>query len=374
MKNISMLLMVFILIPILGWSVLNTSFFPGSVEVNTMSTISFDPQEPLSQPQLTTLTITENQLPAGKIDLKVVVFWNNMKLVEADFESWDENWGTLVGNTRQVQMSNRHLISEVGHPDFKNKGNNNISVDNVINANPTLKEAVLAGYFPDGNLELRIWVRNWQAGAWENPSGSPAVFTIKIRNAGAINLISPGVAVGITPPQISQRPISFQWNSVSTGFNKSSIVIKEYPANNPPSVNNIESTGNVFYSNTDVTSGFSDFLSFNPGNYYAWQIKTTLFNEHVPNTGNKNPALQPEVKSNWYVFRYVLESQNTNEAASEMQAQLNMLNNSALRGILAQGYTLVGTVIFEGRTYSGQDALDILSGLAGKDIQVQLRD
>jgi hypothetical protein len=370
MKHINLLLMVFVLLPILGWSALSTSFSPGSVEVNAMSTISFDPQEPLSQPMLTTLTITEDQLPAGRIDLKVVVYWNNARLVEADFESLDENWGSIISNKRQVQMSNRHLISEEGHPDFQPKGSSSISVEQVINANPTLKEAVLAGYFPDGNLELRIWVRNWQAGTWNTTSGSPAVFTIKIRNAGAINLISPGVVIGQTPPQISQRPISFQWNSVSTGFNKSSLVVREYPANNPPSQNNIENTGNLFYSNPDVNSGFSDFLAFNPGNYYAWQITTTLFNEFTI----QNQNLQPKLKSNWFVFRFVNESQNTNETAAEMQAQLNILNNNALRSILAQGYTLVGTVIYEGRTYSGQDALDLLSGLAGKELQVQLRD
>jgi hypothetical protein len=355
----------------MGWAALSTSFIPTSVEVNAMSTISFDPNEPLSQPQLTTLKI-ESDLPAPKIDLKVVVYWSNNKLVEANFESKDANWGNIMGNKRFVNMSNRHLISNEGHPDFLSKGGD-ISVEDVINANPTLKNAVLSGYFPDGNLELRIWVRPWQAGSWTEPGNSTAIFTIKIRNAGAINLLSPGVAAGQTPPQISERPVSFQWNSVSTGFNKTGIVIREYPANNPPSYSNLENTGNLFYQNDDVSSGFADFLAFNPGNYYAWQIRTNLYNEFNFNSTNTQ-GNNLNLKSNWFVFRFVNESQNNSQDAADMQAQLNMLNNTILRNLISEGYTPVGTVIYEGRTYTGQDALDLLSALAGKELKIELRD
>lgn len=367
----SYLLILLLLLPLMGWAALSTSFSPTSVEVNAMSTISFDPNEPLSQPQLTTLTI-QNDLPAQKIDLKVVIYWSNNRLVEANFQSRNDNWGYTMGNKQIVEMSNRHLISEEGHPDFESKGED-ISVEDVINSNPTLKNAVLAGYFPDGNLELRVWVRPWQAGEWAEPGSSPAVFTIKIRNAGAINLLAPGVAVGQNPPQVSERPVSFQWNAVSTGFNKTAIVIKEYPANNPPSLNTVENTGNLFYQNDDVESGFADFLAFNPGNYYAWQVSTKLWNEFdFHSTRAQDNSLN--LKSNWFVFRFVNESQNTSQAAADMQAQLNMLNNAYLRKLISQGYNPVGTVMYEGRTYTGQDALDLLSGLVGKELNIQLRD
>jgi hypothetical protein len=357
----------------MGWAALSTSFSPTSVEVNTMNTISFDPKEPLTQPQLTTLKI-ESDLPATKIDLKVVVYWSNNRLVEANFESLDDNWGYVLNNKRVVEMSNRHLISEDGHPDFKGKEGNSISVEDVINANPILKNAVLAGYFPDGNLELRIWVRPWMAGNWTEPGISPAIFTIKIRNAGAINLLTPGVAVGQNPPQISERPISFQWNAVSTGFNNSKLVIKEFPANNPPNLNSVVNTGSIFYQNDNVESGFADFLAFNPGNYYAWQVSTDLFSEFNPINHYKNPSTPTSLASNWFVFRFVNEAQNNSQNAADMQAQLNMLNNLTLRNLISQGYNPVGTVIYEGRTYTGQDALDLLSGLVGKELQVQLKD
>ncbi len=375
MKYSYLLLLVLLLLPLMGWAALSASFSPTSVEVNNMNTISFDPSDPNAQPMLTHLTVSG--IPIEGLDLKVGVYWNapqgagfeTGKLVVADFESRPNT--SFPGGT--VIFTNQELISDVGHPDFQNKGDSEISVSDVINANPTLKNAVLAGYFPDGNLELRIWVRPKSESTWDVPGNVDAQFFIKIRNAGAINLLTPGVAAGQNPPQISERPVSFQWNAVSTGFNKSALVIKEYPANNPPSLNSIENTGNLFYQNDDVESGFADFLAFNPGNYYAWQVSTKLWNEfdyHSTRSQDNNLNL----KSNWFVFRFVNESQNTSQAAADMQAQLNMLNNTTLRNLISQGYNPVGTVIYEGRTYTGQDALDLLSGLVGKELQIQLKD
>lgn len=365
MKHIHYMILVLLLLPILGWADIAASFNPQSVEINTMAVTSFDPDDPLSQPNLTTLSVYNN---GQRIDLKVRVFWNNTKLVEANFQHRD-----LPVYDNIVTFSNRELISNEGHPDFETKYGADISVSDVIDANQILKEALLAGYFPDGDLEIRIWVRPYLDDNWVVPDSDTGTrFVIKIRNAGAINLVSPGVAIGQTPPQISERPVSFQWNAVSTGFNDLKLVIREYPANNPPTQNSLESTGNLFYQNNSVSSGFSDFLAFNPGNYYAWQVSTDLYNEF--NTHSRTPNAPMIVKSNWFVFRFVDESQNSSDDASDIQAQLNILNNQMLRNLIAQGYTPVGTVIYEGRTYSGQDALDILSGLVGKELQVQLKD
>jgi hypothetical protein len=123
-----------------------------------------------------------------------------------------------------------------------------------------------------------------------------------------------------------------------------------------------------------VESGFADFLAFNPGNYYAWQVSTDLFSEFNPINHYKNPSTPTSLASNWFVFRFVNEAQNNSQNAADMQAQLNMLNNLTLRNLISQGYNPVGTVIYEGRTYTGQDALDLLSGLVGKELQVQLKD
>lgn len=365
MKHILYMILVLLLLPIVGWADINAAFNPNSIEVNTMAVTSFDPNDPLSQPNLTTLTVYNN---GQRIDLKVRIFWNNTKLVEANFQHRNLGFYDNI-----VTFSNRELISNEGHPDFENKYGTDISVGDVIDANRILKEALLGGYFPDGDLEIRVWVRPYNIDAWTVADSDIGTrFIIKIRNAGAINLVSPGVAIGQTPPQISERPISFQWNSIATGFNDLKLVIREYPANNPPTSSNIESTGNLFYQNMSASSGFSDFLAFNPGNYYAWQVSTELYNEF--STHSRTPNTPQVIKSNWFVFRFVDDSQNNSDAAADIQAQLNVLNNQTLRNLIAQGYTPVGTVIYEGRTYSGQDALDILSGLVGKELQVQLKD
>ncbi|MCK9308970.1 MAG: hypothetical protein PHH43_05645 [Candidatus Cloacimonetes bacterium] len=365
MKNYYSIFLLLLLLSFTGKAVgVSCYFSPSSVELNTMNTISFDPNEPLSQPMLTTLTINDI---TTRIELMVSVYWNGNQLVDINFESVPG--ASFPGNV--AQLNNRQLISNQGDSRFMTVGGD-ISVEDVINSNPLLKDAVLAGYFPDGNLELRVKVQEYASGNWTEPN-IPAVFTIKIRNAGAINLQSPGVAIGQTPPQISERPVSFFWNSVSTGFaaNKNTITIREYPPNNPPNPSSVGNTGNIFHTNTDVNSGFAEFLPFNPGNYYAWQISTQLVNEFTHNRSQTTPTVS---KSNWYVFKFVNESDNESQTVADMQAQLNFLDSDILRNLLTQGYTPVGTVIYEGRTYTGQDALDLLSGLVGKEIEVQIKD
>jgi hypothetical protein len=61
-------------------------------------------------------------------------------------------------------------------------------------------------------------------------------------------------------------------------------------------------------------------------------------------------------------------------SAEDLQLVLNMLEDPALSNIMNLGYTPTGAVIFEGRTYTGQEALDILSSLVGKDLTVEIKD
>jgi hypothetical protein len=42
--------------------------------------------------------------------------------------------------------------------------------------------------------------------------------------------------------------------------------------------------------------------------------------------------------------------------------------------ILLQGYRPTGEVILDGRSYKGQDAVDIIESLAGKEFQVEIKD
>ena len=247
-------------------------------------------------------------------------------------------------------------------------GETGISVESVVNANSTLKSAVYAGYFPDGDLILKVSLKEKNSNLWQY---SGQVFIMKIRNAGVINLLSPGVAIGQNPPEVSDSPLSFLWNSLSTGFNFEAITIREFPPSNPPNTNTVANTGSLFYQNESCYSGFSDYLPFNPANYYAWQVSTSLATEYtVSATNSSNPKA---LKSNWFVFRYANEATGGSSIA-EFQARLNNLNNNSLRNIQVEGYIPVGVIIFDGKTYTGKEALDLIDTLIGQDIEVLLKD
>jgi len=368
MRNKFIIIVCILILPILGFaqSVLSLSFFPGSVEVNRMNTSSFDPFVPDSQPILTTLKIANNGTPV-RIDLKVGVYWNGHFLVDSTFESIND----LVGS---IYLSNRDLITNQNSTYFQTKGDANISIDAIVKANSLLKSAVYAGYFPDGDLQIRVWVRPYAPEAWIQDAYCPGYqeFAIRIRSAGSINLISPGVEVGQTPPQLDSAPILFLWNSLATGINDYRLVIREYAPNYPPDINSVANTGNVFYETPQglsEQSGFSSYLPFANGNYYAWKVQTALSNEYNNDSGSSSSTQS----SDWYVFKYVTQTDNAS-SINEFQARLNMLNNPFLLKLYMQGYQPVGVIVYEDRTYSGQDAFDLIESLLGQDILVEMKD
>jgi len=368
--RVSCLLLFLLLLPFAGlFAQFTASFNPGSIQVNTMSITSFDPNDPESQPLLTALTVNYNGAIKPRMDIKVRVVWNNQTLAEADFQSQDSvNPQTMYPEV----FTSRQLISNDGHPDFEKKPfSPDISFEEIADS-PTFGDAVLSGYFPDGKLEFRIWVRPYSTAPWDEPSSNDvsATYTINIRNAGTITLLSPGAQIGQTPTQISNSPVSFLWNNVDTGFNNYSIEVKEFAESNPPTINTVASTGTLIYQGSNAQSGDAPYIPFTVGRYYAWQVSTDLSNEFNP---HRTTARTPVLKSNWFVFKYVNEG-DASQGISELQAQLNLLNNSELRSIYNAGFNTVGTVIFEGRTYSGQDAIDLVESLSGKEIQVQLKN
>lgn len=373
MKIFTIVLIALILIPFAGFAQgFTTNFNPPQIMVNTMSITSFDPNDPNSQPLLSTLTVDYTGDPKPRMDIKIRLTWNNIKLAEADFESYS---GVNPEAMYPVIFTSRQLISNEGHPDFSHKpGSEDISIDRILES-PTFGDAVLGGYFPDGNLQIRIWVREYSAAPWTEPETSQGDdrFTINIRNAGNIMLLSPGVPIGQNPPIVNNSPLSFLWNAMNTGFNEYELTIREYPQSQIPTFNNVENTGYLLYQTppeAGESSGFAEFLAFSPGKYYAWRVKTKLHTEFMP---GRSRATTPDLTSNWYIFQYGDEA-NSTSGVSELQALLNMLNDNELRNIYNSGFNTVGSVIYEGRTYSGQDALDLVESLMGKEIQVRLQD
>jgi hypothetical protein len=359
------LTIAFVLICLNAFSI-SIVFSPPQIEVNQLSTFSFDPISPDEQPILTNVSIT-NDNTAQQIMLQVEVLWNGQTIIGE---------GMAVFRSRMMEpgetlfLTNRDLITEQAGDNFS-VVNNDINIMDVVESFPTLEDAVLAGYFPDGSLQLLISVKADGAPDWQESS----TFTIRIRNVGGIYLSSPGALIGQRVPELNHLPVSFIWNAVNTGFNPQKLVIREYPPNTPPRLSNILGTGTEIYhtpEGLDESSGFSEYLPFNSGYYYAWQVYTTLFDENNPSQGRADKQLKKQ-ESSWFVFRYVMD-EGGDVTAEDLQLVLNMLEDPALSNIMNLGYTPTGAVIFEGRTYTGQEALDILSSLVGKDLTVEIKD
>lgn len=377
MKQQTVLLIILILpLMLLAQPNLSCSFNPTMVEVNTMNTASFDPYIPQSQPILTYLTIGNNG-DSGRLDLRVKVLWNERFLIGSIYQSID----SLVTNG-VISLTNRDLITNQSSQYFEQKpGSPSISVSGAISENSLFGDAVLAGYFPDGDLQIKVAVRPYEESLWDfdTPVPGEQLFTIRIRNAGEIKLVSPGVPLGTPPPSLSQNPLSFFWNAPETGMsiNTPILTIREFPPAMLPNINNVETTGNLFYqtpAGTTALNGFSEYLPFTSGNYYAWKISKSLADEYNPQPPpRRSTSGLQSLSADWYIFRYVSGSES-DPGISEFQARLNMLNNNKLINLYTEGYVPVGVIFFEGRSYSGQDALNLIDTLVGQDIDVQLKD
>jgi hypothetical protein len=343
---------------------------PKRLLVNHFSTFDIDPLNPQAQPLLTNLTVTKFGA-AQRFDLQVQIKWNNAVIVGEGEALYGSIQPVPEGNP--MNLTNRDLVSNDSGLYLQSQ--TNIDLMEAVKAYPTLKEALMAGYFPDGNLELHVSIKAQGTTIWENSD----VFTLVIRNAGAIYLSSPGSRINSMPPQISGLPVSFFWNAVATNFNEQYLIIKEFAPNEIPESNTVESRGAVVFNSAlngigSVSSGFSEYIPLNDGCYYAWQVYSPLHdgsNPVVPDTRNMNSAKR--LASSWYVFQYVEDSLNQ-LIAGEIYGILSQLENDLILSLLLQGYKPTGEVFLDGRSYRGQEALDVVESLAGKDFQVEIKD
>ena len=341
-------------------------FSPSEINMNELSTFSFDPVNPDSQPILTMLSITNNG-ETQRIRLQVVVRWNGNNIVEEGSAVFISKIPLPQGET--WELNNRDLITNQASTYFEADGNVNLNIVDILQTMPRLEEAIMAGYFPDGELQIQVSAAGEGSTGWDTTQ----TFTIKIQSAGSIYLTSPGRPIGQVPTDERFLPVSFLWNSVNTGFNSQRLVIKEFPPTNPPTISTVATAGTIVYSSyMPVESGFSEYLPFNPGYYYAWMVHAAILDEDT--SDYQTPYTDPNhIQSNWFVFRY-MDEQAGDTASTDFQAMLNFLENADLINLLLLGYTPTGEVIYEGRTYKGQDAIDLLCSLVGKNISVELKD
>lgn len=346
-------------------------FMPPSIFVNSLNTAQFDPVNPENQPLLTSLVITNRTNTPFRYMLTLNINWNNVQMVsEVRYKSKEQL-------QTSVTLTNRDFINKnEGDKLYKPVGD--ISFDTIINSNSILRDALQAGNFPDGTLTFNFKIEPINADGFNpNPSDFATVsFTITVKNISAIFLSYPGKPIGQTPPVINLRPITFMWNSVTSAydqpFRKYRLIIREFASSHPPTANSVETTGRKVYDGEVASNVFTDFLPFQNNYIYAWQVTTGVFTESSAlSDTNASPA--GTVKSDWYVFRYVADTE-TSGSFSQLKAALMMLNNETIQDTFAQGYDVTGAVFYEGRVYTGKEAVDLVKSLAGKEIEVELQD
>ncbi|MDD2331908.1 MAG: hypothetical protein PHI68_04555 [Candidatus Cloacimonetes bacterium] len=340
-------------------------FSPQNIFMNNLSTASFDPVKPQEQPVMTTLTISNI---TGPFKMRAQLKWNNQDLLPRNgivFESEDDITGT-------ISVTNRDLITNSNSLFFKSP-TPSVSLDQIINSVPILEEAMFAGYFPDGTLIMQVEFSVAPYSVWT----APASFVIRIQNAGNITLLYPGVPIGQNPPLVSTVPVTFLWNNVLTGQNTCSILVKEFPPTLMPNAENVTRQGSVLYQSPSDDKNppvfqFSEFLPFRDGYYYAWQVSSTLYNEKNWKVVQREQGSGGgSLVSNWFVFRFTSDT-TTGTMPQEFEAILSFLNDPAIQNLLGQGYSPTGVVVLNGRTYTGQEALDLINSLIGENMQVNI--
>lgn len=363
-----LILLLIAALPLLGQAgAMTASFNPSTVQVNSFNTASFDPTSPESQPVLTTLTIQNNTSESYIFRMKLTVKWNESTLTTAEFRSKE----AIPANGIFYPLTNRDLITTSASTHFDEIGVGGITLQDVIENSSVLRRAVLAGFFPDGTVRLEVQVRPDDT---SSVYGNPAVFSIIVRNAGTISLVSPGVPLGEQAPIISTNPMSFFWNAINTEFNQYYLNILEFPPNVVPTVNNVEAMGQHFWplNPTPVTGGvYSEYIPFVPGNYYAWQISTTLYTETNPYTRERD---QSSLKSNWYVFRFAPQDQAPAITINELQAALSSLGNPAIEAIFSGGFAPIGVIQSDGQSMSGEEAINLIRSLVGRNVVIDIRN
>ncbi len=347
----------------------SVSFTPNQVWVNRFNTASFDPMAPDEQPVMTNLALSKVN-GSSVIKMKVEIKWNAVPIIDATYRS-----NAAVG-TVPLMLTNRDLITEQGSGYFSKIGGGDVDFDAIIDSSPVLEDAVLAGYFPDGNLTIKISViSDADPEVWTNADTD--MFTITVYNNGVIDPIAPGVSIGNQVPMVSIQPVTYMWNAINTGFNRTWITIREFPPNFPPESGTVGITGTLFFEGEvpNNATNFGDFLAYNKDHYYAWRIVQDSFTEMNPNLSGPSTRAgrSNQLASNWYVFRF-MANDSTTQSVNVIQAILNQLNNVQIDDTFNAGYLPTGTVVYEGRFYSGQDAVDLVESLLGQAVQVRITE
>ncbi len=343
----------------------NPWFTPNSINVNSFKTASLDPTAPWNQPILTNLVISNHSDAAFRFYLKLDIYWSGISDPLASIIYISKE--TIPALGQFYPLTNQDLVTNQPSTLFDRLGNNAFSLDDITNRSSVLRQAALAGYFPDGVLSLIVKVQPESSGSQDWNGASEATFTIWIVNAEAISLISPGTPASSSPPVVDQTPVNFVWNSIDTNINVYKLTIREYPNNLPPDINSLADTGSLFYDQHVYGNQFTEFLPFNQGSYYAWRISTKRWTE-LDSYVSPGPWREDDpglISSGWNIFRYSLFESGA-DPIHRICAVLNSLGEDKLEALFNEGFRPTGEIIWNGRSYSGQSAIDLIEQLLGQ--------
>ncbi len=338
---------------------IEVSCSPSDLFVNSLSASSFDPVNPLNQPLLTTVTVTNKLQTAYRFSMNIRIHWNQVEII--NFTSRSNN---LLHNGIPGIYTNRDLITS-SQSTYFDTPEGDVSIQHVLEQNTVLRDALQSGYFPDGTLTF-TFIATPLSEYVSNPVSDEASFNIRIKNINAIFLSYPGKPLGQTPTDISIRPVTFMWNSVNNTENQFRLVIKEFMPNNQPTQNTVETGGKKVFDQEVQGMVYSDFLPLQNNRYYAWQVSTVIQNEFQSNSEN--------LKSEWYVFRFSSDSGTSLADISELMAILRSLNNAEINDVFDSGFSTTGAIFYEGQIYTGADALNLARSLIGQEIEVDVTD
>jgi hypothetical protein len=346
-------------------SEISISCNPAQIFVNSLNTSSFDPVNTQNQPILTYITISNLSQQPYLYEMNIKIKWNATEIVNATFHSISQLHPGIP-----AVYTNRDLISQNASTSFT-APEGEISITNIMEQNQVLRNALQAGFFPDGTITFEITVTPLTTAR----QSSMASFSVRVKNINAIFLTYPGKPCGQTPTEISMRPVTFLWNAVNTNANQYRLVVKEFVPGSLPNPNSVETGGNIVYDDLLSQSMFAEFLPFQDLHYYAWQVSTDLFNESNPHIESKDGTQQSSVlKSEWFVFKYVADQNSSSSTNEQMTAILNTLNDPAIQNLLSLGYEITGVVVYEGQVYTGQDAIDLINSLLGKNLEIEIKE
>lgn len=371
MKKVLLPLLAFLTVVL--WAVepdLRLDFQPASISVKSLKAASFDPAAPWQQPSLTTLWIRNESPRNFRVQMKVELLWNGLSetLIAAEFISNE----ALPAGGQFPPLSNRDLVTNQSSTHFTRVGNSNFSLTQLSRSNPILRDAIEAGYLPDGVFTIRVFAKP-QSEVEDWNSATSASFDLEVKNDGVITLLSPGAPAPAQPVKVDENPVNFIWNIVATGYNRRVLTILEFPENLPPRPENLAQTGIRFFQTDVLGDQFSEFLPFKPGNYYAWQMWTRGPQYNYPQSRIWQDPEPGDLVSAWNLFQYTAPSAEEDHA-ERIITKLRNLDEADLETLFIQGFKPTGEVIWQGKSYSGRGASDLIDMFSDKKYRVTIQE